>query len=750
MLDNLYNKLKAINLWNLLWISLVLSEVFTAIMDIIIGLIWHGKIDVELMLIGAIDAFVVALFVSIILILIFREIRNYEGHSEEAIVKAKEEWERTFNSMSDLIMILDTKHKVVRTNKAMAEKLKLTPSETVGITCYEHVHGLTEPPSFCPHSLCLQDGQGHSAELYEERLGGHYLVTVTPLFNAQGEVTGSVHTAKDITESKRAEEALKDINAKLRTLINTIPDMVVFKDLVGRHMVVNRAVEEVTGHASGEITGKTIEELLPPDAAAACRKSDEAAMRQSVPTHDEERIVQRDGSVSCFDMVKAPMTDDQGAVVGLVAVGRDITERKRMEQSLQESEAKFRTLFESASDALFIIDMDGTILDVNAVAYERLGYTKAELLSLHLSQLDHPSYAAILPERMERMKQYGRIAIESAHVRKDGSVMPVEINAGTMELNGKKVIFSVIRDITERKQAEQNLLEKTKQLEDLSRDLEKRVAAEIRVRIKNERMMIQQSKLAAMGEMLGAIAHQWRQPLNVVGLIVQNMEDAHAFGKLDKEYLEKMVEKAMAQILRMSKTIDDFRGFYKPDKEKTLFDAMRAVGDVLSLVSAQLVGDSIVYRLTCHTHGKTFENEAEIVCCTEKTIKGFKNEFEHVILNLVNNARDAILEKRAHGGGAEKGLLSLDFYSTAGKVIVKVSDNGGGILPEAINRIFDPYFTTKDPTKGTGLGLYMSKVIVEDHMRGKLSAENAETGAIMTIELPQPENGAHHENTEAV
>ena len=102
--------------------------------------------------------------------------------------------------------------------------------------------------------------------------------------------------------------------------------------------------------------------------------------------------------------------------------------------------------------------------------------------------------------------------------------------------------------------------------------------------------MIQQSKLAAMGEMLGAIAHQWRQPLNVVGLIVQRIEDAHAYGKLDKEYLEKMVEKAMAQILRMSKTIDDFRSFYKPDKEKTVFDAMRAVGDVLSLVSAQLVG----------------------------------------------------------------------------------------------------------------------------------------------------------------
>jgi signal transduction histidine kinase len=336
------------------------------------------------------------------------------------------------------------------------------------------------------------------------------------------------------------------------------------------------------------------------------------------------------------------------------------------------------------------------------------------------------------------LKQYGRIAFESAHVKKDGSVMPVEINARMTGLNGKQVIFSVIRDITERKQVEQALQEKTRQLEDLTRNLEKKVAEEIAVRMKNERMMMQQSKMAAMGEMLGAIAHQWRQPLNVVGLIVQRIEDAYARGKLDREYLEETVEKAMSQIHHMSKTIDDFRSFYKPDKEKTVFNAMRAVGDVLSLVSAQLAADNIKYRLTCHTHGKTFENAADVVFCSEKAVEGFRNEFEHAILNLINNARDAIIEKNARGGivASERGLLSFDFYDANGKVIIKVSDNGGGIPPEAMRSIFDPYFTTKETTKGTGLGLYMSKVIVEDHMRGKLSVDNTDGGVIFTIELP--------------
>jgi len=629
MLGNIYNKLKIIKLWNLLWISLVLSEVFTAAMNAAMGLLWWGRIDLDLLLIGSVDALVVALMVTIIMIIIFKAIRDHE---------------------------------------------------------------------------------------------------------------------------KMAKEAFADINTRLQALINTIPDMVIFKDVVGRHVVVNRAVEEVTGHARDEITGKTIEELLPPGPAAACRKSDEETMRQSVQTQAEERIVRRDGSVSYFDMVKAPMVDDGGAVIGLVAVGRDITERKQIEWLLQRSEEKFRTLFESASDALFIVDMEGHILDVNAVAYERLGYTREELLSLHLSQLDPPSFAAMIPERMERLKQFGRIAFESAHVRKDGSVMPVEINARMMDLNGKQVIFSVIRDITERKQVEQALQEKTRQLEDLTRNLEKKVAEEIAVRMKNERMMMQQSKLAAMGEMLGAIAHQWRQPLNVVGLIVQRIEDAYARGKLDREYLEETVEKAMSQILHMSKTIDDFRSFYKPDKEKTVFDAMRAVGDVLSLVSAQLAADNIIYRLTCHTHGKTFENEADVVFCAEIAVEGFRNEFEHAILNLVNNARDAIIDKKARGGivASERGLLSFDFYDANGKVIIKVSDNGGGIPLEAMGSLFDPYFTTKEATKGTGLGLYLSKVIVEDHMQGTLSADNTEEGAIFTIELPHPERKAHHEHTTAV
>jgi signal transduction histidine kinase len=273
----------------------------------------------------------------------------------------------------------------------------------------------------------------------------------------------------------------------------------------------------------------------------------------------------------------------------------------------------------------------------------------------------------------------------------------------------------------------------------MTKNLEQRVQEEVALRYKSEQALVEQSKLAAMGEMLGAIAHQWRQPLNAMGLIIQNLRDAYEFGEFDEEYLGRTVEKSMAQIRRMSKTIDDFRNFFQPDKEMMEFDTMQAIGDVLTLFNAQLAANEIDFRLTCHSHGRTFTKVEDIVPCAEKTIMGFRNEFEHVIMNMINNAREAIIERRERGGllPGERGLISFEFSRTEGNVQIDVSDNGGGMKESVQSRIFEPYFTTKDQSKGTGLGLYMSKVIVEEHMKGTLKAENRTEGALFTIVLPQ-------------
>jgi signal transduction histidine kinase len=284
-------------------------------------------------------------------------------------------------------------------------------------------------------------------------------------------------------------------------------------------------------------------------------------------------------------------------------------------------------------------------------------------------------------------------------------------------------------------------MNKTQQLEDLTRNLENEVAEEIAIRTRSEQILVQQSKMAAMGEMLGAIAHQWRQPLNALGLIIQNIRDAHDHGELDQSYIDGTIQRAMSQIRHMSHTIDDFRHFFQLDKDAVSFDTMLAVRDVLSLFSAQLNANEIDYQLTCHTSGNTYTRVEDISDCPENTMKGFRNEFEHVILNLINNAREAIIEKRAKHSVIqdERGLISFDFCHIDGKIIIAVGDNGGGLPENILSRIFEPYYTTKDPSKGTGLGLYMSKVIIEDHMLGKLTAKNSNGGAVFTIELPAAE-----------
>jgi len=280
--------------------------------------------------------------------------------------------------------------------------------------------------------------------------------------------------------------------------------------------------------------------------------------------------------------------------------------------------------------------------------------------------------------------------------------------------------------------------ERTRQLEDLNCHLEAQVEAEIARRHKQEQFLVQQAKLAAMGEMIGAIAHQWRQPLNTLALCVQNIREAFRSGELDRAYLETTVGESMAHISQMSNTIDDFRDFFKPDKEATTFDVMAAVGEVLTLFTAQLRANDISFVLTCQTHRQSFQQIEDIMICQAMEMVGYENEFKHVILNLISNAKEAICERRAQGlmADEEQGLISFDFRARGRDFVISVQDNGIGIPQPLRKRVFEPYFTTKSPDGGTGIGLYLAKIIIEDHHHGQLTLEESDAGAVFVITVP--------------
>ncbi len=240
------------------------------------------------------------------------------------------------------------------------------------------------------------------------------------------------------------------------------------------------------------------------------------------------------------------------------------------------------------------------------------------------------------------------------------------------------------------------------------RVLQKEIARRVRENMEQNQLLQEQAKLAALGEMVGVIAHQWRQPLNALGLSIQNLRYDYEDGKVDQRYIDEFVKKSKKTINFLSKTIEDFRNFFKVEATVKDFSVRDAINSTFEMQSVYLKKNDIDYEIL----GGDF------------TLKGRKSEFQQVILNLLNNAIDALIEHRPEG---------RKIVVTIGSGWIRFKDNGGGIPPEIIDRIFESHFTTKGEVKGTGLGLYVSRLIVERNFHGTITVEskNGETEFIL-------------------
>ena len=281
--------------------------------------------------------------------------------------------------------------------------------------------------------------------------------------------------------------------------------------------------------------------------------------------------------------------------------------------------------------------------------------------------------------------------------------------------DGRTVRLEIATDITRRKENE-ILLQKSKDsLQELNNNLHEVVNAEIELSREKDRIMLFQSKQASMGEMIGSIAHQWRQPLNEIGINIQNLHDKYEYDKLSPEVFDDAIERIMVRLEYLSQTIDDFRNFFHSDKEKIEFSVTENIKKTLALTEASFTNNMI----------KTvFHFEDGII------INSYPNELSQAVLNILNNAKDILIEREIKNPVLKISLLKKD-----NKVLLSIADNGGGIDVGVIDKIFDPYFTKRENHSGTGLGLYISKTIIEKNMGGKLSVINAKYGAEFLIEL---------------
>lgn len=239
-------------------------------------------------------------------------------------------------------------------------------------------------------------------------------------------------------------------------------------------------------------------------------------------------------------------------------------------------------------------------------------------------------------------------------------------------------------------------------------------------RVQQKQFLIQQSKLAEMGDMVAAIAHQWNEPLVELSALVQDIQTSYLLNELKDMEVKDFVNDSMIQIKYMSRTLSDFRNFLKPSTKKKLFSISKALTEINEIIGKQVFYSNIQMSFN-------YKNENE-----ELLIYGYENEFKQVLLNLINNAKNKIVEKDFDY--SKKAKIDINIQRTSTHNIIEIADDGGKIDESIIGSIFEPYFSTKP--NGTGIGLYMAKVIIEDKMRGTITVKNDDNNVIFTIKLP--------------
>lgn len=287
------------------------------------------------------------------------------------------------------------------------------------------------------------------------------------------------------------------------------------------------------------------------------------------------------------------------------------------------------------------------------------------------------------------------------------------ISAWTLGLLASYIIERYSRNYYE---SEIKILHMKDELLEFNKLLETRVAQEIEKNQQHQKMMIWQSRHAQMGETLSMIAHQWRHPLNNLSLIIQNAVFKYSVNKLDDSAMSKLDSDSSEQIRQMSNTIKDFKNFFLPDNTSVKYDINRSIVDAVNIIKPMLESENI--SLNIETHDNVF-------------VIGFPTELGQAIVNILINSKDALVENKIVNKSIN---LSLALVDNDVKIIIK--DNGGGVPPEILKKIFDPYFSTKTKLTGTGLGLYMTKIIVEEHMHGKISVSNSDNGFVVQIVIP--------------
>lgn len=336
------------------------------------------------------------------------------------------------------------------------------------------------------------------------------------------------------------------------------------------------------------------------------------------------------------------------------------------------------TILNSTIEGILLIKK-GFIVNANDALVQILEYNSKDELIGNLAT------GVLIPSTTQKFLEFNKhLFQEVTLVSNSGDLIPAIIKISDIELSKKSYKIVSIIDLREIKQ--------------------------------NENLLFRQSKLASLGEMISMIAHQWRQPLNSVASIMAKLKfKSKKNNAIKSEDLANEIKSVQNYLKYMSKTIDDFANFFKDDKQKEYIDIVKTTQSAKKLIEPSLKAANIQINI----------HEIQI-----QKIYTYKNEYIQILLNILNNSIDAIIEKNI-----KNGKIDINFIKSENYLRIKISDNAGGIPKDIINRVFEPYFSTKHDKNGTGLGLYMCKVILEKHFNGTIDVKQIKNGVCFSMDI---------------
>ena len=559
--------------------------------------------------------------------------------------EASNEWAMTFNSISDLVSTQDKDFRIIKANKAFADAFGIGAEELIGKKCHEVIHGTKEPWPDCPHKQTLQSGKPVTGEFWEPRLGRYLQVSASPIVNKRDETIGTVHIVQDITERKRAEEALRRSEQRFRNLVETTSDWVWEFDKNGVYTYVSPRIEDLLGYRPEEVFGKTPFDLMPPGERERIASIFAPILAQGKPFRGLENINQhRDGRLVVLETNGVPFFDTDDTFLGYRGIDRDITERKRAEEALRESEEKYRLLLDESSDPVFTFYPEGRYRYVNKAFARALGLSPSEIIGKTIWDVFPKEEADKRYAALKEVFESGREKVIEVRVPKpDKDQFCITTIKPILEEGGR--VLSVIcssKDITGRKQAEEEIRQLLQSVKEQREEL-RALGARLSEVEEDERRRLSGELHDRVGQNLTALGIN----LN----ILRNQLPAEAAGKAGK-----VLEDSLRLVVR---TVEDIR-------------------NVMAELRPPLL-DEYGLPAALRWYGKQFSERTGLNTVVEggETMSRLQPEIEIALFRITQEA----LTNVAKHGRASRVTVTLEEVDE--RTILTIADNGAGFDPKA-------------------------------------------------------------------